>query len=206
MENEPAETLSDIRRLMERSSRFHLLSGFSLVAAGICGVVGVWWARLEIMHARALQPGAPGTKDQLAGSSLPDCLILIACCTLITAILSGYLFTGLKVRKMKLPLWDVVVRRVTLHFAIPFAAGGVFVIGMIIRHEYHFIATACLLFYGLALINASHYTLRAIYRLGILEILLAFACLFSGYALLSLILGFGVMNIIAGLYIRYRKQ
>lgn len=205
MESKPSETLSDIRRLMERSSRFSLLSGYSLVAAGVCGVAGVWWAHLEIMAAR--QAGGYALAGQPAGGeSLSDRLILIGCLTLLGAVLLGYLFTWLKVRDKQVPLWDAVVRKVTVNFGIPLFTGGVFIIGMIYVHEYRFIAPACLLFYGLALVNAAHYTLRTLRSLGMLEILTGFACLFMGDALVWLVLGFGLMNIAAGIVIRFARQ
>lgn len=203
MENKPVETLSDIRRLMERSSRFSLLSGYSLVAAGICGIVGVWEAHLIILRHR-LPDGRAAAGP--VSESLTDRLIVIGAVTLVAAVLLGYLFTWLKVRQKQLPLWDAVVRKVTVHFAIPLFTGGVFVCGMIYFHQYHFFATACLLFYGLALVNASHYTIRPIRALGLIEILLGFVCLFTGYSLICLMLGFGVMNIAAGVVIRFQKQ
>lgn len=199
MENKPSETLSDIRRLMERSSRFSLLSGYSLVAAGVCGILGVWEAHLTIL--RYPRPAGGSVSESLA-----DRLIVIGAVTLVAAILLGYLFTWLKVRQRQVPLWDAVVRKVTVHFAIPLFTGGVFVCGMIYFHQYHFFATACLLFYGLALVNASHYTVRPIRSLGLMEILLGFVCLFTGYSLICLMLGFGVMNIAAGVVIRFQKQ
>src|SRR5688500_12443000 len=41
------ETLQDIKRIMERSSRFISLSGLSGIAAGICALVGAWFANKE---------------------------------------------------------------------------------------------------------------------------------------------------------------
>jgi hypothetical protein len=38
------ETLQDIKRMMERSSRFISLSGLSGVSAGICALIGAWVA------------------------------------------------------------------------------------------------------------------------------------------------------------------
>lgn len=42
--NESLETLQDIRRMMERSSRFISLSGLSGVSAGICALIGAYIA------------------------------------------------------------------------------------------------------------------------------------------------------------------
>src|SRR5215471_5162005 len=42
--NESLETLQDIRRMMERSSRFISLSGLSGVSAGVCALIGAYIA------------------------------------------------------------------------------------------------------------------------------------------------------------------
>src|SRR5258707_4204996 len=39
---QPIEALQDIKRIMERSSRFISLSGLSGIAAGTCALVGAW--------------------------------------------------------------------------------------------------------------------------------------------------------------------
>jgi len=41
------DTLQDIKRMMERSSRFISLSGLSGIAAGICALAGAWFANKE---------------------------------------------------------------------------------------------------------------------------------------------------------------
>lgn len=201
MEKQPGEALSDIRRMMERSSRFHSLSGFSLVAAGICGLLGMVWVKFLI-----LPTANPDYSGMSANSFLRDRLIVAALCVLVAAVLSGYLFTWLKTRKKGLPLWNMIFRKVAVSFLIPMVAGGALAIGMIFYEEYHFIAAVCLLFYGLALVNAAHNTVTEIRTLGILEILAGIFCLFSGYKLLSLSLGFGILNILYGIIIWYRYK
>ena len=42
------DTLQDIKRMMERSSRFISLSGLSGIAAGICALIGAWFAKQEL--------------------------------------------------------------------------------------------------------------------------------------------------------------
>src|SRR5947208_10160121 len=47
----PADTLqeiSDIKRIMERSSRFISLSGLSGIAAGLCALIGAYFANSSI--------------------------------------------------------------------------------------------------------------------------------------------------------------
>src|SRR5688572_27536311 len=43
-ENQSLEALQDIKRMMERSSRFISLSGLSGVSAGIFALIGAWFA------------------------------------------------------------------------------------------------------------------------------------------------------------------
>ena len=42
------DTIQDIKRIMERSSRFISLSGLSGIAAGICALVGAWFAKQKL--------------------------------------------------------------------------------------------------------------------------------------------------------------
>ena len=43
------DTLKDIKRMMERSSRFISLSGLSGIAAGVCALIGAWLAN-NVIH------------------------------------------------------------------------------------------------------------------------------------------------------------
>jgi predicted lysophospholipase L1 biosynthesis ABC-type transport system permease subunit len=44
----PLQTLQDIRRMMERSSRFISLSGWSGISAGVCALAGAIAAYLRL--------------------------------------------------------------------------------------------------------------------------------------------------------------
>ena len=55
---------------------------------------------------------------------------------------------------------------------VPLVAGGLFILGMLQYNEWSFVSPACLIFYGLALVNASKYTLTDIRYLGYCEIVL----------------------------------
>lgn len=201
MEKEPEQTLSDIRQLMERSTRFRSINGFSFVAAGICGLLGMAWIHILIMQTKTMRP-----YPQLNSQNLVNHIVIASVCTLLAAIICGFFFTWFKMRKRNLSLWEAVVRKVTINFIIPLITGGILIIGMIFYYEYQFISTSCLLFYGLSLVNASHYTLKEIRYLGICEILIGIICLLTGYDLFSLIIGFGVLNILSGLTIWYKYR
>jgi hypothetical protein len=74
--------------------------------------------------------------------------------------------------------------------------------------HYGIAAPACLLFYGLALIQASSNTYDEVRYLGFTEIILGLtSALLPGYGLLFWTLGFGVMHIIYGtmMHLKYDK-
>jgi general stress protein CsbA len=70
------------------------------------------------------------------------------------------------------------------------------------------VAPAMLIFYGLALVSGSHYTLNEVRYLGILEILLGLvASVLIGYGLLFWAIGFGVLHVLYGIvmYVRHEQ-
>jgi uncharacterized membrane protein HdeD (DUF308 family) len=71
---------------------------------------------------------------------------------------------------------------------------------MLLNNDWKFIGPACLLFYGLALINGSKYTLDEVRYLGLLEIVLGCINLFlPGYGLYFWATGFGILHIVYGI-------
>ena len=83
---------------------------------------------------------------------------------------------------------------------LPLITGGIFIAGMLWYDNWLFVAPACLIFYGLALVNASKYTLTDIRYLGYCEILLGLINMFFiGYGLWFWAAGFGVLHIIYGI-------
>ncbi|MBY0433427.1 MAG: hypothetical protein K2U26_04885, partial [Cyclobacteriaceae bacterium] len=70
---------------------------------------------------------------------------------------------------------------------------------------YEIVAPACLLFYGLALVNASPNLYDEFRYLGYLEILLGLTCAcFPGYGLFFWAAGFGLLHIIYGTLVHRR--
>jgi len=69
------------------------------------------------------------------------------------------------------------------------------------------IAPSTLLFYGLALINASKYTFDELRYLGIAEIVLGIiACFLVGYGLIFWTVGFGFLHIIYGTFMYFKYE
>jgi hypothetical protein len=205
------EELQHIKRMMERSSRFISLSGFSGIAAGICALIGAWFANDVIVES-----GGPGAFREaiyrsIELNSLADFmshrLFRIAVYTFIAAFFLAFLFTWLRSRKSNTPIWGATAKRVLINVAIPMVAGGVYLFKQLQFGNYGLVAPGCLIFYGLGLVNASKYTLSEIRYLGYCQLLLGVInCWFVGYGLYFWALGFGVLHILYGIIMWWKYE
>ncbi|HMI00941.1 MAG TPA: hypothetical protein VK541_00585 [Pedobacter sp.] len=204
-QEEQLSALNDIRKMMDRSSRFISLSGLSGVFAGITALGGAYFADREL-RAYANRDLETAYFDMSAEFNL----IKIAILVLIIALLGGMLFTYRQSKKKNLPIWDKTAKNLLINLAIPLIAGGLFIIALLMVHSnaYGLIAPSCLVFYGLALVNASKYTYSDIRFLGICEIILGLIAMFYiGYGLYFWAIGFGILHILYGLvmYFKYER-
>lgn len=213
--NEPLEALQDIRRMMERSSRFISLSGLSGISAGVCALIGAFIAHGWIMDyyggsagGRAVQGyvGRYGYMHEQA-EGLKWKLIGLAIAVLVAALASSTWFTWRKARRNNLPIWDVTAKKLIINMLIPLVTGGLFLMGMFYHTDWDYVAPTCLVFYGLALVNASKFTLTDIRYLGFLEILLGSISMFYlHWGLYFWAVGFGVLHIIYGLIMWWKYE
>lgn len=201
---QPGEALRDIRQMMERSSRFISLSGLSGISAGICALVASWVARNMLSK---YESGIPGSSRYGAMDLLTLQLFGLAVITFVLAFAVSFLFTYKRAQKLQLPVWDHTSRRLLWNVMVPIAAGALFIIGMLKYNEWRFVAPACLVFYGLGLINGSKYTLSDIRYLGYLQIILGFINMwYVGYGLVFWALGFGVLHIVYGAIMWFKYE
>lgn len=203
---EQLNALSDIRKMMDRSSRFISLSGLSGVFAGVIALAGAYLAQVEIDK---FFRGAYGYGVS-SGLGIEVNLLIIGLSVLVVALAGGILFTYRQSRKKNLPIWDKTSKNLLINLAIPLAVGGIFIFALRIVHPstYGLIAPSCLIFYGLALINASKYTYTDIRFLGFCEVVLGLISLFYiGYGLYFWAFGFGVLHIFYGalMYFKYER-
>lgn len=207
------ETLQDIKRMMERSSRFISLSGLSGVSAGICAIIGAFIAHIWIgeylitSSDRISQAEFDAAAATGARNAFETKMLGLAIAVVVAALLTSTWFTWRKARKSQLPIWGHASRKLAINMAIPLAAGGFFALGLLQHGGWNFIAPACLVFYGLALVNASKYTLTDIRYLGFLEI--ALGCInmyFPHEGLYFWTTGFGLLHIIYGLIMWWKYE
>jgi hypothetical protein len=212
-QNQHLEALKDIKQMMERSSRFISLSGLSGIAAGCCALVGAWFAKQALQHsyysARVDDVWIDNRFEELFKNgvlnprlkyeALQTHLIVIATLTFLAAFTLSFLFTWLRSKKEGIAVWGKSSQRLMFNVAIPMLAGAAFVIRMWQTGYIGFVAPSCLIFYGLALIHGSKYTLGEVRYLGYGQLILGTINLWCvGYGLYFWAVGFGVLHILYG--------
>ena len=194
--------ITEIKDLMNKSSRFISLSGLSGILAGIYALIGAYLAYNSIYENQSL------TNDYEALILEGDQIIQIAIVALAVAMLSiitAILMSWKKSKRHNESLWDATSKRLLINFLIPLVTGGLFVLFMTEKDVYVYVAPLTLIFYGLALVNASKYTLGYIRYLGLTNIILGLSSAwFLGYGLLFWVAGFGICHIIYGI-LMYNK-
>lgn len=196
---EQLEALSEIRSLMERSTKFISLSGLSGVFAGVYALIGAgaaYWHLNEYVSTIGFKSWRSSEQFSLFGFLILDALLVFAF-TLLTAIY----FTQKKAKKEGLSVFDKAALRVAAHLFFPVAVGGAFCIALLEYGLYGLIAPSMLIFYGLGLVNASKYTFESARYLGVAEVALGLISAFViGYGLFFWTIGFGIFHIVYGVY------
>jgi len=197
--------IQEIRSIMEKSSRFLSLSGLSGILAGIYALIGAYMAyRIfyfsdEIIYSSLSQQAVTNNVVKL---------IILALSILILAIGTAILLSYRRARKTKSPIWDSTSKRLLINLLIPLVTGGILILILFSKGVIGLIAPLTLIFYGLALVNASKYTYTEIRNLGLFEILLGLlSAYYIGYGLLFWAIGFGVLHIVYGtmMYFKYER-
>jgi hypothetical protein len=201
--NEPIQAIEEIKQMMDRSSRFVSLSGLSGIAAGICALVAAWLVRKKF-NKYAISENEYEVKSAYTRDSnllqLDRELLILAVITFLAAFSLAFLFTYLRSRKTGVPIWGLMARKVMINLAVPMIVGGLLIWRITDFGLFGLVAPACLLFYGLALINASKFTLSEVRYLGYLQLLLGVINLWAiGYGLYFWAAGFGVLHILYGI-------
>jgi hypothetical protein len=202
------DTLQDIKQMMERSSRFISLSGLSGIGAGVCALGGAFFTLRMMSSERA--KGVDYRQLALeTGSEVQHQLLLIGAITFAAALAVSFTFTYIRSAKTGTALWGTTAKRLLWNTLIPLVVGGIVAIRFIQWGYGGLVAPTCLLFYGLALINGSKYTLSEIRWLGFSELILGLLNLwFIGYGLMFWAIGFGALHIIYGtaMWLKYEKN
>jgi hypothetical protein len=132
--------------------------------------------------------------------------LVIAVVVLIVSLATGLTMSARKAKQHGVAFWNATTKRVVVNLAIPLVTGGIFILLLVFyTRGYALAAPACLIFYGLALINASTNLFDEVRYLGYSEIVLGLiATILPGFGLLFWTIGFGVFHVFYGA-LMYRK-
>tara|TARA_R110002072_G_scaffold108026_2_gene234646 strand:- start:45231 stop:45842 length:612 start_codon:yes stop_codon:yes gene_type:complete len=200
-EQDYLKDISEIKNLMNRSSRFISLSGLSGIFAGAYAITGAIIAYFFIFP----ETGSYLTLHSWNFRALLALLASIAILSVITA----FLLTTRKAKKNNEKIWDSTTKRLLLNFLIPLVTGGIYILIKLSSQHYGLTASLMLIFYGLALVNASKYTIGNVKYLGYAEIVIGLICAaLPGYGFWFWLVGFGVLHMIYGslMYFQEKKR
>ena len=207
MENEKyLKDILEIKNIMDKSSRFLSLSGFSGILAGIYALIGAWLAYNTIYFDTTT---LGEYRNLIVTQPMIEKVFIIAFSVLIASIITAVALSFKKAKKSNESMWNATSQRLLINFMIPLISGGVFILFLIEKELLGLVAPLTLLFYGLACVNASKYTIGDVRYLGITMILLGLiSTWFLGYGLLFWALGFGVCHIVYGavMYFKYDRN
>lgn len=197
--------LAEIKSMMERSTRFLSLSGLSGVLAGIYALLGAILAYYWIYL-----PNPPYGFDYAPDLNEKKFINLIIASFVVLALSIGtaWMLSQKKSKRISQKIWAPSGKRFILSLFTPVLVGGLFCFALIYHEYYLLIIPATLIFYGIALVNSSQFTLSDIKYLGFCQILLGIISAFiPAYGLIIWALGFGVLHIFYGtlMHLKYDR-
>lgn len=197
--------LQAIRSMMQRSSKFVSLSGWSGVMAGIYGLLAAYLTQQHLgFDPVALE--AAEVKGLEAYAALRGMMLLAALLLLLSLGTAAWMARK-KAQKLGETVWNAASRRLLTDLAVPLFTGGFLLLGLAWGGYHSLLLPASLLFYGITLYQAGPITYAALRILGLLNIALGFfALLLPENAIWFWAAGFGLLHIVYGLFIHFRYE
>ena len=190
------DDLKEIRSLMEKSTRFLSLSGWSGIMAGVYALIGAYLAHDYASREHFIN----NPNDHFR-------FLVIGVSVMAAALITGAILTYPKAKKNNQSMFDKSALRMVAHISFPMVIGFFVWLAFALQGSEQYMAGMFLIFYGLGLINGSKYTLNDIRVLGIsLVILGVLALFFTHYGLYFWAAGFGVGHIVYGTYMWMRYE
>lgn len=202
MENKEAlDTLNEIKDLMAKSSKFGSVSGGSILIIGLLASIvaaGAWLLLLPHIGVSWLPERYSGMLINSPQRTLIASGVALGLLAVSMAVVSFGTYKKI-MRKQGRFVFDQTVWRPLAHFCVPMAAGGALCLALLLQGHYGLTSSMMLVFYGLSLLNSSHYTMKPIAWLGYAELALGIAdCYVATHAILFWWLGFGLLHILLG--------
>jgi hypothetical protein len=198
-EQDHTRELLEIRAMMERSSKFVWISGWAGIIAGFFALTGAYIAY-------AVLDFNPDAINYLPANGIQQ-VIFLGIAILALAAVASTLLSYNQAKHSRERLWNATSRRLLYNMAVPLFTGGILILILIAKNLAGLMTPISLIFYGLALYNASKYTFEEVRFMGVVQIILGLAgAWFIQYSLLIWTLGFGVVHIIYGIYVHFKYK
>jgi len=187
-------SLKEIKDLMNKSSKFMSLNGWAGILSGLYACIAAVAAYVYLDF--TIKPRYFSTEDDLTIGA-------IGLITLLLALATGAISSRMRAKKNGFQIWDDTAKQGLLHLAVPLIVGFFFCAALYKYNLEGLIAPATLIFYGLALFSASHFTFKEVKHLAFIQLALGTISLFFiGYGLLFWTLGFGIAHILYGIIVK----
>lgn len=197
---EAKKSIDDIREMMEKASKFLVISGFSAIFIGLWALLGgltAWWLLKN--------PFAWDT------SCIKLCIATLALLTFAGAVTIAAVFSVRNAHKTGASIFSKTAVKVYFAFLMPLVPGAILCPAMAFGchpEAVVYVPAVMLLLYAVALINLSRYYREETRIMGYCVMALGcIAALLSDYGIFCWLVGFGVMHIVFGmiLFIRYER-
>jgi hypothetical protein len=196
-----ARDITEIRSMMERSTKFLSLSGLAGILAGIYALAGAFIS-YQVLDFNPDDLTVRNTTESTLWK-----VVILALIVLILALGTAIYLSWQKAHKNGEKFWNATTRRVISAMAVPLVAGGLLTLALMLKGLTGLMAPFTLIFYGLALYNTSKFTYDEVKTMGLIEIALGLiSAYYVGFGLICWALGFGVVHIIYGIYLHYKYE
>lgn len=196
-----ARDITEIRSMMERSTKFLSLSGLAGIMAGIYALAGAY-VSYQVLD---FNPNELTTGNETEGPLWK--IVAVAVVVLVLALGTAIYLSWKKAVKSGEKFYNATTRRVISAMLVPLVTGGLLMLALFTKGLTGLMAPCSLIFYGLALYNTSKFTYEEVKTMGLIEIALGLvSTYYMGLGLLCWALGFGVVHIIYGIYLHYKYE
>ncbi|MFK8060597.1 MAG: hypothetical protein AB8B78_10950 [Polaribacter sp.] len=188
--------ISEIKTLMSKSSKFISLSGLSGILAGVYSLLGAGYYFFGIK-----------SEDDFSSSIIPITVIVLI--VFFATTITTVFFTSKRSKITGEKIWGDSTKNLIVSFSTTFYIGVICILILYFKEEYTYLLALLILFYGIAIINASRHTNVIIQPLGFIEVVIGLLCIiYPEFSLWFCILGFGIIHIIYGsiFYFKYDKK
>lgn len=197
--------LEAIRSMMERSTKFPSLSGWTGIMAGLYALIG---AHL-VYNVFEFRPDSLlySSADLGSASAVLQNVIITAAAVLLLAAVTAVVLTNKKASKEGEKVWNAASRRLLVNLAVPFSAGALFIAVLLFHGMIGPVIPLSLLFYGIALYGAGKFTEDEVRVLGLIQIGLGLlSAVFTQYSVIIWAVGFGAVHMVYGTFMHFKYK